>query len=93
MSDAALQRFLNGLIQLAYAALSDAPPPTDSPPPPEPPEPPKLTEDMLRSSLESYMKANSIDAGVALLESFGARKISDIKDDDYAAFYARTREV
>jgi hypothetical protein len=45
-----------------------------------------FTIDDVRATLQSYTAANGVSKGVALLEEFGAKRISELKAEDYAAF-------
>lgn len=51
---------------------------------PEPAKP--LTVDDVRAALQGFTAAKGVPAGLALLKTFGASRISELKAEDYAAF-------
>lgn len=53
-------------------------------PPAEPAKP--LTVDDVRAALQGFTAAHGVPAGLALLKTFGASRISELKAEDYPAF-------
>lgn len=51
-------------------------------------DPAVFTLDEVRSALQQYTAAKGIGAGVALLKEFGAGRISELAEGDYASFVA-----
>lgn len=51
-------------------------------------DPAVFTLDEVRSALQQYTAAKGIGAGVALLKEFGAGRISELAESDYASFVA-----
>lgn len=46
------------------------------------------TKDDVRSALHTLVTKHNLELGAAALSRFGARKLSDLKEDQYAAFIA-----
>lgn len=51
----------------------------------EPEESPAYTIEQVRAAFTKYARQNGKDAAKALLEKFGAAKVTELKPDDYAA--------
>lgn len=54
---------------------------------------PAVTVEELRKALADCGKAHGRDAAVQLLASFGAKNVSDLKVDQYAAVVAAAKEL
>lgn len=52
---------------------------------------PLYTLSDIREALQAYTSANSLEAGITLLRSFGAGRISELKEEDFAAFIAKAK--
>lgn len=48
-----------------------------------------LTLDDVRAKLQAFTGANGIDAGLALLQEFGAGRVSELKTEHYTAFTSK----
>ena len=57
----------------------------------EPEESPAYTIEQVRAAFTKYAKQNGKDAAKALLEKFGAAKVTELKPDDYAAVMKEVR--
>lgn len=51
-------------------------------------DPAPLTIDDVRAALQRYTAANSMPLGIALLKNYGAGRISELREDQYALFIA-----
>jgi hypothetical protein len=50
------------------------------------------TVDDVRQALQAYVGRTDFGTGLALVKSFGASRITELKTEDYAAFIAKTEE-
>jgi hypothetical protein len=50
------------------------------------------TVDDVRKALQAYVGRTDFATGTALVKSFGASRITELKPEDYAAFIAKTQE-
>jgi hypothetical protein len=50
------------------------------------------TVDDVRKALQAYVGRTDFATGTALVKSFGASRITELKPEDYAAFIAKTTE-
>jgi hypothetical protein len=50
------------------------------------------TVDDVRKALQAYVGRTDFATGTALVKSFGASRITELKSEDYAAFIAKTQE-
>ncbi len=70
-----------------------APLPPPPPPPPAAPETPAITLVDVRAKLSSLSRDGHGEAVKALLADYGAAKLTDVQESDYAALMARAKEI
>ena len=56
-------------------------------------EPTGPTKDEVSKAVENLLKANKRTEAIALMEKFGAKSVSTVKESDYAAFLEAADEI